>query len=1033
MARLNRIAVAVACLCGGVAYADPVSLIAGALSLAGFKTAAFVVSIVGSLLMGGIASNTAKRRQNEAAAAQRSSAAAQRSSYNAGLQDRNVTGLSAEAPWQVVYGNPAPVGGSLVSILSSGAKEEFKHLVIVFAAHECQAIDEIYLDGEPVGALDASGNCTTGAFFEARADEAISEVLTFNNSGTATASRVPISPISAVFHETGYDFLSNTYIGAGVDYPLTISGITLSIGTALSAPLAITVSYTVANNLSRVNIQKHLSPGGVDTVDAYLSTRVGAAWGAADKLSGYTYAVISLDQNIARFQGGPPNVTAKLRGKKVYDFRTATTVYSANPALCLADFILSEAGYDATLAQFDGPSAIAAANAADVQGFTCDGSFKTEQDRESTKQQLEDCFGATCHQSGGVWRIGAGAWTTPVMSLTNADMAGPIQITQASYTSKERFNTVRGKYINGAGLGVATDFSPWQNPAYVVTDGLVKVRDITLPFTKDHQRAQDLARMIVERSRGGLTIAYPAHMRAWPLQPGDRVSVTNAEFGWSAKTFRMTDWGFSPTSPVGLTLVEDVAAYYNAAVVITADAAPNTNLSDPYAVPGLLALSAVSGTSHLLKQADGTITTRILWTWLPSANNYVTSGGKVQRQWRLATALDNVWASEGDAPGDSTSAYQSGLVDGVTVLLRARFVNQLGIPGAWSTIAHAVIGKETPPPDVPAFLIQDTTLSWGAVQVPDLAGYQVRFNYGQNTAWGTAQPLHIGLITASPWTPEITPPGPITLLVKAQDTTGNQSTNAAVIFANLGDVIVDNLILTYDDKAAGFPGAKVGSTVISGNLLANDSGGLFWGVDGASFWGMDTAAFWPAASYLALDYITPYTVKTTEAGSRLTLNAAIAGDSYLLQYRFDTSGAAWGNDANFYWGANALPFWAPPGMWQSWPGELLNIPVGRIEFRVLTQAGSTRGTVTALALLFDVADELEEFNDLVINAAGTRLPVTKKYRSINNVSLTLQSSGTAVTVKTIDKRTTGPLVACFNSAGTQVAGLIDARIQGVKG
>lgn len=349
--------------------------------------------------------------------------------------------------------------------------------------------------------------------------------------------------------------------------------------------------------------------------------------------------------------------------------------------------------------------------------------------------------------------------------------------------------------------------------------------------------------------------------------------------------------------------------------------------------------------------------------------------------------------------------------------------------------SYTITGEQLkqPPPDVPTFLASGKSLSWGAVQAPDLAGYEVRFHYGQNTAWGTAQPLHIGLVTESPWTPDITPPGQVTLMVKAQDTTGNQSTKAAVIVANLGDVIVDNLILTYDDKAAGFPGVKIGCAVSGGNLLANDSGGLFWGVDNANFWTGDTSPFWKAASYMALDYTTGYTIQPSEAGSRLTLNTAIAGESYLLQYRFDASGLFWGNDANFFWSNDAAPFWSQPGVWQAWPGELNNVPVGRIEFRVFTQAGPTRGMVTEFTLNFDVVDEVEEFNDLVISAAGTRLPVTKLYRSINNVSLTLQNSGTAVTAKTIDKLSTGPLVACFDSAGVQVAGLLDARIQGVKG
>lgn len=1029
MARLKHVAVAVAALCGGIASADPVSLIAGAISLAGpggFALLTATQALIGSLAVGfiggALASNAAKRKQNDAAAAQRSS-------YNASLQDRNVTGLSAEAPWQIVYGNPAPVGGALKVILSSGARDEFKHLVVVFAAHECQAIDEIYLDGEPVGALDVNGNCTAGAFYEIRADEIFTESLVFNTAGFATATRTVVASVSAVIPGSS----GGEFGGADVPeigYRLTNVGNTLSINTALTVPTGVVVSYNIGGNIARVNIQKHLSPGGVDTVDAYLSSRVGAAWGASDKLSGYTYAVITLDQNLARFQGGPPNITAKLRGKKVYDFRTATIVYSANSALCLADFIRSEAGYDATIAQFDGPSAIAAANAADVQGFTCDGSFKTEQDREITKQQLEDCFGATCHQSGGVWRIGAGAWTTPVMALTNSDMAAPIQITQASYTSKERFNTVRGKYIDGAGLGVATDFTPWQNPAYVVTDGLVKVKDITLPFTKDHQRAQDLARMIVERSRGGLTMTYPAHMRAWPLQPGDRVSVTNAEFGWAAKTFRMTDWGFSPTSPVGLTLVEDVAAYYDAAVVITADAAPNTNLPDPFTVPGLMALNAASGTDQLLKQTDGSITTRVLWTWVATTNNYVTTGGKVQRQWRLATALDDVWTSENELNGDATSAYQSGLVDGVTVLLRARFVNHIGIPGAWTTTAHTVIGK-TEPPSTPASIgLTQSLVFFAKVLDSDLAGYLIRSQAGTTGVFSRATPMHDGIVTASPFTITTRLFGVQTIMVAAVDTTGNIGT-PAVSTLDFGLPDSSAFVQSTDYRALGFPTTRTACTVSGGDLVA-DALATSNVYTLADLYGEPDVY---ATNYAEMQWVTSAFVPAY-GGCTLSLAYTAAGNVVTVEYRIDGDNIIdlYGS-TDLYASAN---LYGVAAAFQPWPGAIAIGRMAGVEWRVSIDSSTQQGKVTAFTPSLAAPEIAQTFANQAIASTGTRLNPASgtppcKWITLRSVQVTpfVDGSG-AIAGRLLDfSPALGPLTQLVNNLGAAVSGTATVELRGL--
>lgn len=807
MARLSRVAVAVAALCGcGAALADPITLLAALAPAIGGTAAAFAVTAIGFLATYGLAvatvgfgllsSNKAKRKQAAAAAAQRSQ-------YNASLQDRNVTGLSAEAPWQVVYGNPAPIGGSLVALLSVTTPQlnlsslspaiaallqnmqlvgrfDLKYMVVVFAAHSCQSIDEIYFDGEALGVLDAAGGATV-APFGSIITNTISESLYFDASGLATPSKIPVAVTSAVGtvrREASSDVDGN-YIPAefieGV-YTVAIAAGKLSIvsrpaGTDIGFP--VTVTYTYTSTGAYVNVQKHLG-ATVDVADAYLIAAAPGQWTATDKLTGYTYAVVTLNQNLDRFKGGPPNISARITGKKIYDFRTGLTAYSRNPALCLADFIMSEPGYGATIAQFDVPSVIAAANACDAQGFYCDGAFKTEQDRESTKQQLEDSFGGTCHQSGGVWRISAGAWSTPVMPLTDADLAAPIQITQASYTSKERFNTVRGKYVSGTGLGVATDFTPWQNPVYVASDGLVKVQDITLPFTNDHQRAQNLARMLVERSRGGLTITYPGQMRLWPLQPGDRVSITNAEFGWAAKTFRVTDWGFHPRTPVALTMVEDVAVYYDAAAVITEDAAPNTGLPNPFVVPDLLGLTALSGTDQLLLQDDGTVIVRVLWAWTKATNTYVLSGGYVQRQWRLASSATDAWNTLADEPGDSTSAYQTEVPDGVTVLLRARFFNQQQVGGNWTVITHFVVGKTAPPANVATvacvFETSGLRVNWSAVADRDLSVYELRKG---GTSWGTS--TFVARVKGTNYLLSHQLAGVVTAWVKAVDLSGNYS------------------------------------------------------------------------------------------------------------------------------------------------------------------------------------------------------------------------------------------------------------------
>ena len=1050
MARLSKIAIGVAALLGSTsALADPISIIATLAPFIGGTAAAFVasygatVALLGyNLLSSNASSNAAKRDQAAAAAASRAAT-------NASLQDRNVTGLSAEAAWQVVYGNPAPTGGSLVAILSSGAKSEFKHLVVVFAAHESQAIQEVYLDGLPVGTLDGNGWCMAGSFFEPGKDVTVTESLLFSVGGYA---KVPhfVTKIVMALHDdqSGANATiagpEGATIGTAFGIPIAISAAAyttatdaatpavtwLYSGDALGSTPTLNVTYTYNDGKGRVNLQEHLSPGGVDIADSFLADRAGAgAWTSTDQLSGYTYAVVTLDQNMARFQGGPPGITARLQGKKVYDFRTGTTQYSSNPALCLADFLMSEFGFGATLAQIDIPAVIAAANACDAANFSCDGAFKTDQDRETTKQSLEDCFGGRCHQSGGVWRITAGAWTAPVMSLTDADCAAPIQITQASYTSKARYNTVRGKFIDGAGLGVATDFTPWQNAFEVAADGLVKVKDVTLPFTSWHQRAQDLARMFVERSRGGLTIAYPGHMRLWPLQPGDRVSVTNAEFGWNAKTFRITDWGFHPKSPVTLQMVEDVAAYYNPAAVITAPAADKTNLINPFDTPALAGLTASSGTQQLLKQVDGTITTRVYLQWVACTNNYVTTGGQVEVQWRRADATNGLWSTDTE-PGDASSAYLLGLPDGVNVIIRARFVNQLSIPGLWNTLAHLVLGKTEPPATPTGVSLTNTLVFWTKVADLDLDGYLIRSAAGSSGIWSRGTALHDGIITDSPWLINRRLYGVQTIMVCAIDTTGNISPAASATL-DFGQSSADNVLQLSDYRAAGWPGSITNASVVNGDLVADTytSAAVYLLVDAFSEPDVYATQFKP------LQWVSPVFLPMVGGGT-LTVSYLGAGPNQTVEYQIDGDAIT-----DLYLNVDAyasFELYGDSGAYKVWPGAYPAARMQGIRWRVSIASSAEQGKVTAFSAALSAAEVGQTFAQKSIAVGGTRLSPAagtpaRNWVSLRSVQITPVADGsTAIAGRVIDfSPVLGALVQLVDNTGNAVTGTATIDIRGL--
>ena len=649
LARLSRhkrgvIAVAAA-LASGSAMAEPVT---AALTWIGTAVGASAASAaaVGSLIVTTavtVASQAYAKRQASKKA--RQAMVEQWAQDLANIKDRTATIVSTDAAWRIVYGSPAPVGGMPVAQIQHGAGQEFKSIVMIFAAHECDAIEDIYIDGVACGIGPAGGWSTAPEF-----------------SFTAEFAGDP------------------------------------------SAGPSVHASY-------------HLSPDGVDVADAGLIASLVAmygpdqqVWTEAHRLSGYTYAVVTLNQVHERFQGGLPQITAKLRGKKVYDYRTGQTAYSRNPALCEADFLRAEYGYGAELDQLDVPLLIASANACDrpawpagAEGdgdtygwsralYAIDGAFDTSQDREATRRQIEDAMAGQAMESAGVWRIMAGGWTTPVMTIGPLDLVAPSVLVQSCNPSSMRFNGAAGSYINAAGNGQSEEFKGYSNPTFRAQDVKAKLLQLNLPMVGSHQRCHQVARVKVERSRGGMTLNIFPKMIGLRLQPGDRIYHSDPFLGFEGKTFIVQDWTYAGDSPVGLVLEEDWPEAYDEADETRPDPAPNTTLPNPFApLDAPAGLQVESGDAQAVSQGTSLLA-RARVSWVRCTDVRVLRGGNVAVEWRADDAAAGAWQPLPALPGDAAEIYVYGLEVGRPHQVRVRF-ETVAVHSPWAMSGHTLDGK----------------------------------------------------------------------------------------------------------------------------------------------------------------------------------------------------------------------------------------------------------------------------------------------------------------------------------------------------
>ena len=365
----------------------------------------------------------------------------------------------------------------------------------------------------------------------------------------------------------------------------------------------------------------------------------------------------------------------------------------------------------------------------------------------------------------------------------------------------------------------------------------------------------------------------------------------------------------------------------------------------------------------------------------------------------------------------------------ITVIASDAFGNQAG---SGSTIIHD--SSIFVPPDVTTLFVNQLAsgrkrFSWNyTYPVPnDVAGFRIKIKPVTRSSWDSSQNLFDGIVAASPYETDAVLPGQYVVLVKAVDTNGNESVNSASVSVGLGDEIVQNVIVSHDLAANGFVGTKIGCSVVGGDLVANDSGGLFWPPDEYPFWPEDTEAFWQSQfeamvyeEYVAIE-VGQFLLQLTTQGSARVLYAQ--------------SPNFWPADTEPFWPADDQPFWPTPAAsdYQSYMSKIITAETGYF-LRVEIDGGPTQGKITRFVAIIDVPDESETVNNVAISAGGTRLPITKSYLSILNVAATLQDDGgTAFTVKCIDKDPIlGPIMKCYNIGGVSVSGTIDATIQGVK-
>jgi len=600
----------------------------------------------------------------------------------ADLNDRGIMTRSPTSPRQIIYGQ-AKVSGTVVFLATSGAKNEYLHIVVTLAGHEVEEIGDVYFNEDRVMEGGALTGYATGKY-------------------QATASYT-----GSLIHK---------YLGTT----------TQTYDTVLSDDM-----------------------GGV--------SGVGGSWDSDHRLRGIAYIYCKLTFSNEIFVGGIPNISCIVKGKKVYNPSTLATTYSANPALCLRDYLTdADLGMGMDTSEIDDASVIAAAAVCNEQvqikptsptvyenRYECNGQAVTSSTPDSIIGQILSSMGGTIAYSGGQVVVYAAAYRAPAITLDESHMAGGFTVS-TRLSARDRVNAVKGTFISSENQWAAADFPQITSATYLAADdGVYHWRDVILPFTTSSSAAQRIARINLRQAREEIIFTAKFNLTAMQLRAGDTVNLTNANLGFSSKVFEVIAWSLSsdgtpPTPVIELQLRETASTVYDWDVAdeVAVESAPNTTLPSPFSItaPSNLTLTA-DGTTQFI-QADGTVVPRIKVAWSAPNDQFVTSGGKTVIEYKEGTATTYLtWAT---VDGDQTLDFISSDVRiGTSYNVRLYAQSFFNTSSTYTAVSTTTPVKDTTAPSIPTGLTavvgtgRAVSLDWNDNTEPDFSEYGI---YRRTTA-----------------------------------------------------------------------------------------------------------------------------------------------------------------------------------------------------------------------------------------------------------------------------------------------------------
>lgn len=837
----------------------------------------------------------------------------------------------------------------------------------------------------------------------------------------------------------------------------------VTFASSFSDGTAVEVASNDANfykdSTSLIRVEPHYGTDG-QSASSLLSTL--SNWGNNHKLSGLAYLAIRFKWNQDVF-GSIPKIQTLIEGKKVVAYNSSleaqTAAYSTNPSWVLLDY-LTNARYgkglavsDIDLQSFYDASQVCVtqvtpySGSSDINIFDANAVLDTSKKIiDNTRTLLKGCRGYLPYTSGK-YRLVIETTGSASITLTEDDIFGGFSV--SSPNKNDKYNRVICSYvspdknwqvdevqfppIDDSGLASADRHATMKS-----ADGgfLLEGRfDFGQVITSPYQ-AEEMAEIILRRSREAIQLSINAGGNAYDLAIGDIVNVTHNSLGYSAKAFRVISLSFNEDFTVGLNLTEHQNSHYTWASKAQQASIPSTNLPNPNVVQPP---ASVTLDDELIEYNDGTVIVALNVLIGASTDSFVDY---YQVEYKLSTDSDFIIYAQ----GSGLNHRVLNVIDQKIYNVRVKAVNTLGVSSTYVTATRTIIGAIEPPQDVTDFscniLGQEAHLSWTQIPDLDLAYYQIRYSTLTDGTGDWANSVSLVEKVSRPATSINVPARVGTYLIKAVDKLGNFSSNATAIISNVTGIQNFNTITSVSEHPD-FDGTLTNTAIVDGTLRL-DSSELFDAASGnfdtetTRFFdsGVANADFFASGNYLFGDVVDIGAKHTCRLTATLKQTSDDPDD--LFDNRsglFDTQNSSFDGDTPANSNAHLeIATSDDNSTFTAFQGFVIGNYTARFfKFRVVLTSTDLASTpvVQEVSISIDMEDRIFSGNNISSGAGTKTVSFTNPYKTVNYaVGITAEDMATGDFFIVESKTINGFNVTFKNSSGSAVSKTFDFIAKG---